>query len=392
VPLVVFIGAFTPDGKGVAVSGDGGLRLLDVATGRELRTLPAGGQPSFSPDAKVVALSTFERDAPQKHALRLYRVGTGREIGRVDDHAGAHGDFAISPDGKAMVMAAYDKEGGSYTVRVLELATLKERCRFQRPSNEPILRLYAGFSPNCRFVASGADDEIVLWDIATGKEATRLAGHRGRVSGLRFSADGSRLTSWGYDKAVLVWDVSGLPARCRLPVTELSPRDLETRWTDLGGADVARAHRAIWQLVAVPDKSVEFLRSRLRPVAQPDEKRIKLLVAELEDNQAAVRRKAAEELEKLGEQAEPALQEVLASKPSLDLRRRVEALLDRLDAPDVTTADSVRGLRGIEVLEHAGTSEARRLLEQLSRGGGARLTREAKGALERLARRATPDR
>jgi hypothetical protein len=54
------------------------------------------------------------------------------------------------------------------------------------------------------------------------------------------------------------------------------------------------------------------------------------LLADLESNEFAVRRKAVAELEKLGEQVEAALRQHLESKPPLEARRRVEALLDKL--------------------------------------------------------------
>jgi hypothetical protein len=53
------------------------------------------------------------------------------------------------------------------------------------------------------------------------------------------------------------------------------------------------------------------------------------------------------------------------------------------------SGEGLRSLRAIEVLEWIGGAEAYQVLEALSVGmPSARMTREAKGALERLGRRA----
>src|SRR5205814_1688192 len=98
------------------------------------------------------------------------------------------------------------------------------------------------------------------------------------------------------------------------------------------------------------------------------------------------RKQAMQELEKLGDLAEPSLRQVTQATPPLELRQRVEELLARLE--DVTPG-TVRLARAIEVLEHMNTVEARQLLRALAKGApAARSTRDAKAALERLAHRA----
>jgi hypothetical protein len=69
------------------------------------------------------------------------------------------------------------------------------------------------------------------------------------------------------------------------------------------------------------------------------------------------------------------------------LRRRVKEALEALDP--ARSAERLRVVRAVEVLEHAGTGEARRVLGALARGAPEfRLAQEAAASLERLARRA----
>jgi hypothetical protein len=155
----------------------------------------------------------------------------------------------------------------------------------------------------------------------------------------------------------------------------------------LASADAARAYQAVCALVAASRQAVGGIKSHLRPPAGSMLKRIQQLIADLESDRFEVRQSASRELEKVGGAAHSALRQALSAKPSLETRRRLEALLEKPAL--VRDPEELRGTRAVQVLEAIGTREARQVLESLSTGvPGARLTQEATASLERLAGRA----
>jgi hypothetical protein len=226
------------------------------------------------------------------------------------------------------------------------------------------------------------DGTIRLWDLPSGKEVGRLEGHRGWVLDLAFSPDGRRLASASLDTTALVWDVARTTRRERA-TARLGADELRSAWEDLGG-DAGKAYRAAGALAAAPEQAVPFLAERVRPAAAPDAKRVAKLLADLDDERFEVRERASRELGELGGLAEPALRQALAGRPSAEAKRALTALLDKL-AGATPTPEEARALRAVEALEQAGTAAARRLLTDLAGGvPEARLTREAKAALQRL--------
>jgi hypothetical protein len=161
---------------------------------------------------------------------------------------------------------------------------------------------------------------------------------------------------------------------------------LSALWDDLADADARKAHRAMTALLAAGGQGVSFLKGHLRPAGAIDRERIERLLADLDSDQFAVRQKASRELRELGDAAEPALSQALAGQPSAEQRRRLKELLRELGP--ARPPERLRELRSVEVLEHLGTPDAQQALASLARGAAvARLTREAKASLERLARR-----
>ncbi|HMC63479.1 MAG TPA: hypothetical protein VKI65_00920, partial [Gemmataceae bacterium] len=277
-------------------------------------------------------------------------------------------------------------------IRVWDAATGKEVWRSAQTSSGFAL----AFSPSGRILASTdfefktlpngdttEEDTIHLWELTSGQEVRRIAGHPGYTWSLAFAPDGRTLASGGGDSTILFWDLTGRMKDGRLQPAPLTAKELDKLWGDLSG-DASKAYRVVWTLAASPKQALLLLKERLRPTAAPDRQRIAKLIADLDDKQFTVRAKAAEEIAKLGELAEPALRKALEKQPSPEVVRSAQKLLDALAGP-VTSGDALRAIRAVEVLEHIGTPEGRELLQALAKGAPeARLTQEAKASLERL--------
>jgi HEAT repeat protein len=117
------------------------------------------------------------------------------------------------------------------------------------------------------------------------------------------------------------------------------------------------------------------------------------LIADLDSDDFDVREKATKELGRLGDQVARACRKALADRPSPEMRRRLQELLEKQDSEvHQPSAERVRLSRALEALELVGTDDARAQLAALAKGvPGAWLTEEAKAGRERLDRgRVTP--
>jgi WD40 repeat protein len=377
--------ALSPDGRLIAAPQEGtAIFVGELATGKELHILkghspdPAGfGEVSglaFAPDGKTLASTSSD------NTVRLWDARSGKMIRTWGTGNGNNMRLEFAPDGRTLAVAE-NLWGDS--IRLWDVSTAKEVTPPLRHSSCTAL----AFSADGRYLATGGnDDRIELWETATGQHVLRLTGQHSGVHSLTFAPNGRVLASGGGDTTVLLWDLIEGTKGARSTTQRPEEAEVTTWWEALAGP-ASEAARSAWRLVAAPEQALPLLKKHLRAVSAPAPERLDKLVADLASDRFSARQKATLELEDLGDLAVPALRAALAKRPALEATRRMERLLARCEPGVVPTGDRLRVVRALLVLEQIGTPEAREQLRALSEGApAARLTREARAALDRLAR------
>ncbi|HEY7315774.1 MAG TPA: sigma-70 family RNA polymerase sigma factor [Gemmataceae bacterium] len=322
----------SPDGAIVAAGGypDGTIHLWSAATGKELRTMAT--------PARKVQNEEFVRPGRRLFYSTVYSLAF-------------HSDGSLLASG-----------GGEGDIHLWDPTTGRMLRRWETKAGW--IRQLA-FAPDGRtLVSAHGDSRVRLWEVATGRERACFTGHRGDVLSVAFVPDGRRVASGSEDTTILIWDATNGVR----PDAALSAKQLQTLWADLIGTDAGRAYRSIWRMTLAPKQSLPFLGEQLRRIARLDaeqQEKIARLIADLDSDQFTVREKATGELETMVTWVEPALRKALAGKPSLEVRRRIEKVLEKVAG---WSGERLRTLRALEAVEHMNAPEARRLLEELANG------------------------
>jgi glucose/arabinose dehydrogenase len=408
-------GFLSPDGN--LIVGDAGaaaMRHLDIVTGHELRRFPgvlhSGFARAFSPDGKVPAVGEMQGD------IGLWDWRAGSLLHRLKGHHGHTYALAYSADGKLLASVGLDKSirlwdpidcrelrradlgivpwalafsadgktlvtgANDNSLRIWDTGLMREARQI---GNAHHASLAVALSPDGTLLAgTGHQGVVYVWDAAKGVELRAFKGHRGAVRTLAFSPDGSTLASGGDDTTGVVWKAKDNKGAVS-PEGQKGATALEGCWDDLASANGFRALLATQRLADSPDEAVSLLLARMRPLSAADPA-VVALVRDLDANRFAVRDRAARELQRLGDRAQPALRQAMADRPSLEARRRLEKLLARL-ADEAFPPDRLQAARGVVVLERIGTAAARASLKELAGGiTDAPVTFHARAALDRL--------
>src|SRR5262249_3117130 len=149
---------------------------------------------------------------------------------------------------------------------------------------------------------------------------------------------------------------------------------------------------AIRSLLAAPAKTVPFLRNHVREALLTPPAQVAQLMTDLGSDRFVVRDQARRGLLELGQRAEVTVRKALPRNPPLELQHRLDRTLETIAGP-LQHKELLRQLRAVETLERIGNAEARAVLASLGKGDPeARLTLEAKNALNRLSKQAVASR
>jgi WD40 repeat protein len=452
--------AFSPDGKTLAAGGENSIYLWDVATGKDVRPEAVKQREErsdavLSDDGKLLANAIITRDAQgigKTREIEVWDVPSAKCLHTIHIPGDADKQFAakfeFSRDRKHLIATMPDQivTWDLTTGRIAD----KRNSDVPRPAKDrPTVRTPEGrknqvnhavcpetsigaatfdedeqgkelalvlfsiadgkeiraldwkrqrfgsliFSPDGRTLAGGGGGsdthDIFLWDVATGRLQAVLQGHIGDVIHLSFSRDSTTLVSSSADTTTLVWDLKRCGREGATPPAKLNEREAAALYKDLANDDAAIAYRAVWGLVAAPNDALPVLRKQLTPVPTADARQVQQWLSDLGHDDFATRETASKELGRRDEGMQADLKKFLEEPPLPEAKRRATELLDRLISErSVPSAEQRQLLGAVEALERMNTDEARKFLAELAKGQpGARLTKDAKLALERLTQR-----
>lgn len=167
---------------------------------RDRKEIRSWDHHSSSVDAVAISPDGQTAISASNTTVKVWNLGTGKEI-RTLPNLGSVSSIAFSPDGQHVLMG---HRAGALTL--LYVSNWRPTFQFDTQSGGVWTVAY---SPNGKLVASGHNDSTIkLWDSKTGDLIRTFAGHKGRVARVAFTPDGQKLVSGAADKTVRTWDVA----------------------------------------------------------------------------------------------------------------------------------------------------------------------------------------
>ena len=132
-------------------------------------------------------------------AARMIDVATGNEVRRFPKQPVGMNAVAVSPDGDTLATTGL-------MIKLWDVATGQEKT--PKPGGPRRLRRVGRVQPrrDDAWPRAAADHTVKLWDLATRRERMTLEGHANSVQSVAFSPDGKSLASIGFTPELILWD------------------------------------------------------------------------------------------------------------------------------------------------------------------------------------------
>jgi len=213
--------AVSADGKLLAV-GQEEIRVVELPSGKELVQLAGHGAyndcMAFAPDGKTLVTGGCDTNKPndQTYGVKLWDLSTGKELRTLQRGSGdAVYRVVWSPDGGYVLTNVRTYDFGPPPGKDLATCKVVDGPMIGRPSRWP--GNATAFSPDGKLLAVGVNEQtyvgspitirIDMYDTTTWEKVAALEGHKQQITALAFSADGKFLVSGSTDTSARVWDV-----------------------------------------------------------------------------------------------------------------------------------------------------------------------------------------
>ncbi|MEG4534042.1 serine/threonine-protein kinase [Microcoleus sp. D2_18a_D3] len=138
---------------------------------------------------------------PANPVWLLSTLPTTQFLQRSLDNVESVNAIALSPDGKTLVSASVGR------IRIWNVRTGRLLLTLKSVHSKKSVNTLA-VSPNSSILASGGgDNNVILWDLKTGRRMRTIPAHKAAVKAIAFSRDGQTLASGSDDKTIRLWNV-----------------------------------------------------------------------------------------------------------------------------------------------------------------------------------------